>query len=217
MGNMAKYMAMRGAGGSDGGMRYEMNGGNMRYAMGTGDMRYAMGGGDMRGGAYGRMGEQEYERGYEEPENRRRDSRGRFRSEMEMSPGMGMNTIGFSAHTGPQSKQRDIHLMRGTAAGMKFNEQMAQQWMERLQREDDTEGPVWSIGQIKQAMEQRGIKEDPMRMWVAVNAVYADFCDVAKKYGVNDFEFFLDLGKAFLDDKDAKGDKLLAYFENIVK
>lgn len=209
MANMAKYMAMRSA--SNGTMRSDMN---QRYEMDGGGMRY-----EMTGGAYGRMGEQEYERGYEEMESRRRDSRGRFRSEGEMyMPARSeMNTIGFSAHTGPQSKQRDLHLMRGTAAGMKFNEQMAQQWMERLQREDDTEGPVWSIGQIKQAMEQRGIKEDPMRMWVAVNAVYADFCDVAKKYGVNDFEFFLDLGKAFLDDKDAKGDKLLAYFENIVK
>ena len=74
MANMAKYMAMRSA--SNGTMRSDMN---QRYEMDGGGMRY-----EMTGGAYGRMGEQEYERGYEEMESRRRDSRGRFRSEGEM-------------------------------------------------------------------------------------------------------------------------------------
>lgn len=212
MANMAKYMAMRNATNTTGNMRMGMNNryeGNSRYDGGDGRMRYEENGG-MRGGAYGSMWDER-----DEPESRRRDSRGRFRSEME--PWSEMNTIGFASHTGAQSKQRDLHMIRGGGGSHKFDEQMAHRWMESLQREDSTEGPIWTMGQVKQAMDQRGIKEDPMRMWVAVNAMYADFCGVAKKYGVNDFEFFIDMGKAFLDDKDAKGDKLLAYFENIVE
>lgn len=214
MANMAKYMAMRSAVNTTENMR----GGRMNYGM---ENRYEM---DDRGGRMNYEMENRNRRGTVDfdvedysPESRRRDSRGRFRSESTYYPPHSeMNTIGFAAHSGKQGKG-DLHMMRGGSHGGHFNEEMAHEWMNNLQREDNTQGPIWSIGQIKQAAEQRGIKEDPMRLWVAVNAMYSDYCGVAKKYGVDDFDFFLDLGKAFLDDRDAKGDKLLAYFENIVK
>lgn len=215
MANMAKYMAMRSAVNTTENMR----GGRMGHDMDHGDMRYEMT--DRMGDGMEsrtRRGTVDFDVEDRAPESRRRDSRGRFRSESTYYPPRSeMNTIGFATHSGKQGNQHDLHMMRGGNHGDQFNEEMAHEWMDNLQREDNTQGPIWSFGQIKQAAEQRGIKEDPMRLWVAVNAMYADYCGVAKKYGVDDFDFFLDLGKAFLDDRDAKGDKLAAYFECIVK
>lgn len=198
MGRAAKMVAARMAGESmrGGEMRYESE---YRYAM---EPRHAMTDGAM--------------------EDRTRDSRGRFRSEMthptEHYPSPvyeKMNTIGFAANSDKHSG--DLHMMRTGKMGAMFDEGTAHEWMNGLQREDDAQGPIWTIAQIKQAAEQRGIKEDPMRLWVAVNAMYADYCAVAKKYGVDSIDFFLDLGKAFLDDKDSKGDKLSKYYYGVVK
>lgn len=52
---------------------------------------------------------------------------------------------------------------------------------------------------------------------VAMNMMYSDYCSVAAKYGVNKPEFFADMAKAFLFDKDAKGpkEKLSAYYHGI--
>lgn len=205
--NAAKYMAMRSAVNTTENMR-----GNYRMENYGGRMDY-----DMENRT--RRGTVDFDVEDYAPESRRhRDSRGRFRSESTYYPPHAeMNTIGFAAHSGKEGKQHELHMMRGGSHGHEFNEKMAHDWMDNLQREDNTEGPIWTLAQIKQAAEQRGIREDPMRLWVAVNAMYADYCAVAKKYGVDDIEFFLDMGKAFLDDRDAKGDKLAAYYEGIVK
>lgn len=50
-----------------------------------------------------------------------------------------------------------------------------------------------------------------------MNMMYSDYCSVAAKYGVNKPEFFADMAKAFLFDKDAKGpkEKLSAYYHGI--
>lgn len=48
-------------------------------------------------------------------------------------------------------------------------------------------------------------------------SVYSDYCAVAKKHGVNNVDFYADLAKAWLHDKDAVKDKAAAYYEYIVK
>ena len=52
-----------------------------------------------------------------------------------------------------------------------------------------------------------------------MNMMYSDYCMVASKYGVNNAEFFADMARAFLFDKDAEGpgEKLAAYYHRVVK
>ena len=47
--------------------------------------------------------------------------------------------------------------------------------------------------------------------------MYSDYMPVAKKLGVNNMDFYTQMAKAFLDDKDALPDKLARYYEYIVK
>ena len=52
-----------------------------------------------------------------------------------------------------------------------------------------------------------------------MNMMYSDYYGVAAKYGLDRPEFYADLAKAFLDDKDAGGpeQKIAAYYHGIAK
>ena len=86
-----------------------------------------------------------------------------------------------------------------------------------MQNTDGCTGPLWAFEQAGQIMAQKKIDCDPVQFYAALNAVYSDFYTVAKKYGVSNIEFFADLAKAWLDDKDAVPDKLAAYYQYVVK
>ena len=80
-----------------------------------------------------------------------------------------------------------------------------------------TTGPHWTIDQTNKVMEQRGVNEDPVKFWAAMNMIYSDFVNVAKKLGISNVDFYTEMTRAFLDDKDISGDKLAKYYEYVVK
>lgn len=192
-------------------------------------------------GGYAAMGYPHYDMNYprsemDEPEaRRRRDSRGRFRSEMDHDGRTNMHypgpmypppvyeeydkpyQIGFSAHGG--ERKDGLHMIRGGASGheMKLDEQTAHEWMENLRNEDGSKGPHWTKDQTTQVLKQKNLDCDPLEFWVAINAMYSDYFNVAKKANVNNIDFYVNMAKAFLDDKDAIPGKLAAYYEYIVK
>lgn len=106
----------------------------------------------------------------------------------------------------------------GAKSDMGMDEHLAKEWTAMMENEDGTKGPHWSMEQIKKVIEQRGMPGDPVEIWVAMNMMYSDYCKVAKKLGVNTMDFYAEMARAFLDDKDAGvPDKLTAYYEYIVK
>lgn len=106
----------------------------------------------------------------------------------------------------------------GAKSSMGMDENMAREWTSEMENEDGTKGPHWNIEQIKKVMEQRNTTGDPVEFWVAMNMMYSDYCKVAKKLGVNSVDFYAEMAKAFLEDKDTGvPDKLTAYYESIVK
>lgn len=66
-------------------------------------------------------------------------------------------------------------------------------------------------------MHERGIDCDPIEFWCAMNAVYSDFCEVLMDHGCTGTDLYLDLAKAWLEDKDAVPDKARVYYECIVE
>ena len=52
---------------------------------------------------------------------------------------------------------------------------------------------------------------------MTMNMMYSDYYDVARKFGVNAPEFYAELARAFLMDKDGPGpeEKLCAYYRCI--
>lgn len=183
---------------------------------------------------------------YEDPESRRyrRYDNGRFapRSEYGAESYMPpyappvyeegdsrMRTIGFSGAESHWDEPRGnvdgmnfsgrVIPMRGRASHVeKFDKHMADEWMAGIKNEDGRQGPRWSEEQTKQVMKQRGIDCDPLEFYVAMNLMYADYGKVFSKYGMGDrTEFYADMAKAFIDDKDAVDNKLAMYYECIVE
>nr|DAG70366.1 MAG TPA: hypothetical protein [Caudoviricetes sp.] len=105
-------------------------------------------------------------------------------------------------------------------ASADFSKEDAKAWNTDMENDDGTTGGHWTVQQTTPLAANAGvvfayITEDDWN--VAMNMMYSDYCSVAAKYGVNKPEFFADMAKAFLFDKDAKGpkEKLSAYYHKI--
>ena len=98
-----------------------------------------------------------------------------------------------------------------------LTEEVAEEWMRGLHNADGTSGPHWSKEQVAQVVAQRKLDMSPLEAWVAMNMVYSDFCKVARANNVNTMDFYVAMAKAFVEDEDAKPDKLSLYYEYIVK
>ena len=136
-----------------------------------------------------------------------------------------MRMIGFDRDiemTSGHSKQS--HGLRAIPGGAKMHheakmdEHTAREWAAMLENEDGTTGPHWTVEQVKKVMEQKNMTGDPVTLWLTMNMMYSDYCRVAKKLGVNTTDFYAEMAKAFLEDKDVGApDKLKAYYEYVVK
>ena len=126
----------------------------------------------------------------------------------------GGSYVGDELHGGNGRMMGHAQMMRGVG---KMDRQTAEDWTRRMKNEDGTTGAHWTMEQAEQVMRQHGIQCEPAEFYAALNMLYSDFCEVFKKHGVNKIDFYADMAKAWLDDKDAVSDKLSAYYECVVK
>ena len=108
-------------------------------------------------------------------------------------------------------------------SGKEFTHEDAENWASWLQNDDGTTGPHWTIEQTTSVAKNNGVVFDDKLSdwcwWIAMNMLYSDYSTVAEKYKVSTGEFYSDMAKAFLFDKDGPGpmEKLCGYFYGIVK
>jgi hypothetical protein len=96
-----------------------------------------------------------------------------------------------------------------------FTPEKAESWLLNMENGDGTKGPHWTLQQTN-AYKPDGVSE---YCWECVlNMMYSDYYATAVKHGVNKVDFYVDLAKEFLFDKDAKGpkEKVAAYYNSIV-
>ena len=191
----------------------------MRDDYGTSEM-------EMRGGRNrGRRGRSEMENEME------MNNRGRSEMEMERRNPVGFNARFESTGQSDASYNRMENEMeskggskmehggaKGSGGSPKFNEKMAREWTSKMQNEDGTKGPHWSMSQVREVLEDRGITGETAKWWTVMNMMYSDYCKAAQKLGVNIMDFCVEMTKAFIHDKDAGAeDKVAAYYEHVVK
>lgn len=151
-------------------------------------------------------------------ENRqRRDSRGRYamagmEDSMGKHGGSWMSAGGAkSSHTMGKSEEHEDE-------DIEFDDHLAHEWTAAMKNEDGSKGPHWTKEQTKLFMTQVGAASvEPVEFFAVMNAMYSDYCKVAKKYGVDKPEYYAELAKAWLEDKDAVEDKAAKYYKCIVK
>ena len=106
--------------------------------------------------------------------------------------------------------------------GEEFTEEDAEQWNNRMKNEDGSTGGHWTVEQTTEAAKGAGVIMEHVtpEMWnVTMNMMYSDYSGVAQKNNCNKSEFYAELAKAFLFDKDGPGreEKLSAYYHGIVE
>ena len=97
----------------------------------------------------------------------------------------------------------------------------AEAWVAAMQNEDPAKprGGKWTIDQVRPYAQKHGFRTDGGKLyefWSVMNMMYSDYGEVAKRYNVATPDFFADLTKAFLMDKDAVKNKAVAYYRCIV-
>ena len=111
-----------------------------------------------------------------------------------------------------------LRRMEGHDEAEGFTEEDAKAWTAKMENEDGTTGPHWTFEQCKQVMQQHNMNCDPVEFWVAMNAVYSDFCKVNEKHGIRNIDYYVDAACAFwLEDKDAVKNKEAAYYRYVVR
>ena len=122
----------------------------------------------------------------------------------------------YGEHMPPERMQ--IGFAGGEEDVVPLSQMTAEKWTHEMKNDDGTKGPHWNIEQVKMLMGQKGIQGDPWEFYAAINAVYSDYAKVLRKHGAGDkLDIYIDMAKAFMDDKDAQPDKLARYYKYIVK
>ena len=95
------------------------------------------------------------------------------------------------------------------AYGKKINEEMADKWVKEMK----PIGIHWTMEETTNAMQSLGYDFDKVDFFVVANMMYNDYYDLVK----DSEELALKLAKDWLDDEDAKKDKLYCYWKHIIE
>lgn len=118
-----------------------------------------------------------------------------------------------------------LNMLKGAegaiCTGRELTKADAEAWAAHMVNEDGTTGPHWGVDQTTAIAESMGMTWEKVSRpcwWITMNMIYSDYSGVAEKYGVSIAEFYADMARAFLMDKDGPGakKKLGAYYHGIV-
>lgn len=175
---------------------------------------------------------------YEPESRRRRDSHGRYamggrdprmmdddydddddmRGQMWYPPEMyggsryGIRNVYADIHTGGvANRPMDGGMMNGDVSAP-VDEHTARMWVRKMDG-----GEHFTPDQIEPLHQALCPDCEKWEWYTAMNAMYSDHCETAKKLGMDKPDFYAHLAKDFLKDKDAKPNKLRLYMETIPK
>lgn len=95
------------------------------------------------------------------------------------------------------------------AYGKVIDEETAKEWVKSM----EPVGMHWTMEETTNAMQNMGYNLDKLQFFVVANMMYNDYYNITK----DNEELALKLAKDWLEDKDAKEDKLYCYWKYIIK
>ena len=105
----------------------------------------------------------------------------------------------------------------------KMSHKDIEKWKKHMKNQDGTMGEHFKKDQVMQAARQIGVNPEEYGEHIfplVMNMMYSDYCAVAKKFGLDRPDFYAELAKAFLNDKDFEGDpeeKVYLYYKCIAE
>lgn len=106
--------------------------------------------------------------------------------------------------------------------GPHFTEEVAMKAVKKMENEDGTRGPRWSVEEAERIAAQYGVnlkgeKFNKYDWFVALNMVRSDFYRaVINMTGSDNVKHFVELTKAWLNDKDIESGKMWFYFKFVM-
>ena len=103
----------------------------------------------------------------------------------------------------------------------KMSHKDIEKWKKHMKNKDGTMGEHFKKDQVMQAARQIGVNPEEYGEHIfplVMNMMYSDYCAVAKKFGLDRPDFYAELAKAFLNDKDFGGEpeeKVWLYYQCI--
>jgi hypothetical protein len=145
----------------------------------------------------------------------RGDMRGRDYADYEMHDMRGRDYVDYGMDYG----MRDY----GEMEYGKLSHKDIENWKRHLKNQDGTMGEHFKKDQVMQAARQIGVNPEEYGEHIfplVMNMMYSDYCAVAKKFGLDRPDFYAELAKAFLNDKDFGGEpeeKVFLYYKCIAE
>ena len=106
--------------------------------------------------------------------------------------------------------------------GPHFTEECAMKAVKKMENEDGTRGPRWSVEEAERIASQYGVnlkgeKFNKYDWFVALNMIRSDFYRaVVNITGTDNVKHFVELAKAWLNDKDIETGKMWFYFKFVM-
>ncbi len=97
------------------------------------------------------------------------------------------------------------------------DEHHAREWVKKMKNADGSPSPHYDMEKAETLRKAHCPECEKWEWYVALNMMYSDYCEVAKKMSVHKEDFYTCMAKAFLMDEDAVEDKLAKYMEAIPK
>lgn len=106
----------------------------------------------------------------------------------------------------------------------KLSHKDIENWKKNMKNQDGTMGEHFKKEQVAQYARQVGVNPEEFGgehvFGLVMNMMYSDYCAVAKKFGLDRPDFYAELAKAFLHDKDFGGEpeeKVWLYYKCIAE
>ncbi len=126
---------------------------------------------------------------------------------------------GYSMHGGGH-KGGEYEMGHGSSMMQPLSDRDAEDWVYSMKFADGSKSPKFKFEDVEAMLKKKGWKCDPLDVWVGMNALYSDLCEVNAKFGITaeHKDYWLEAACVFwLGDEDAVEDKLTAYYNHIVK
>lgn len=106
---------------------------------------------------------------------------------------------------------------RVSEEGEKLTEERVKKWVESMKDDSGRNGPRFTMEQAELQRSNHCMQCDKLEFYAAINMMYSDYCEVARRMNVDKTEFYALMAKAFLLDKDAAEGKLAKYMKYVAE
>lgn len=129
-----------------------------------------------------------------------------------------MNQRDGMEHMEPMEHQRQIGFQKNEPEDG-LDKETVMEWVEEMEDSEGVKGGKYTWHQAQQYAMNKGItgQQRQLEFYWAMNAMYADYHEAGKKFGVDKPDFYACLAKLFIEDPDAVENKVEEYHRHIAK